>query len=219
MRRFKDRYGPLPPSQGEFYKEFFIVWDFLVCDFIGLPRGLLLPGEIKSSDFWLAKSLSPSAVLPLGDGSASGWSTGTSFTEQCILLFQGEMPNDSQTWGVWTMSRPLFSPWSYWLQSRHATRMRREFRHVKELARIQWQYQRWPGGHPLVPYPNLRKPSKHTKYIKSESKPTASLLRIQMQDKYSSPSLPNRFLPVSPFLCRNAKPVHANSLGGTIPRF
>ena len=64
MRRFKD--SRLPPSECEFYKELFYSLDFLVCDFTGLPSRLLLPGEIKSSDFWLAKSLSPSAVLPLG---------------------------------------------------------------------------------------------------------------------------------------------------------
>lgn len=84
MRRFKD--SCLPPSECEFYKELFYSLDLLVCDFIGLPSRLLLPGEIKSSDFWLAKSLSPSAVLPLGDGSVPGWSTVTLLTEQCATV-------------------------------------------------------------------------------------------------------------------------------------
>lgn len=84
MRRFKD--SRLPPSECEFYKELFYSLDFLVCDFIGLPSRLLLPGEIKSSDFWLAKSLSPSAVLPLGDGSVSGWSTVTLLTVHCATV-------------------------------------------------------------------------------------------------------------------------------------
>ena len=65
----------------------------MVCDFIALSSRLLLLGEIKSSDSWLAKSLSPSAVLPLGDGSASGWSTVSSLTEQGTTV-----PRENANW-------------------------------------------------------------------------------------------------------------------------
>lgn len=93
MGRFKYRSNLLPSSQSEFYKEEFYSLDFLVCDFTGLHSRLLLSGEIKSSDFSLAKSLSPSAVLPLGDGSVSGWSTVTSLTEQYSTV-----PGETANW-------------------------------------------------------------------------------------------------------------------------
>lgn len=112
MGRFKYRSNPLSPSHCDFYEEVFYSLDFLVCDFIGLCSRLLLSGEIKSSDFLLAKSLSPSAVLPLGDGSVSGWSTVTSLTEQCTTV-PGKLPVGSQTGVIWTISRLLFKPWSY----------------------------------------------------------------------------------------------------------
>ena len=118
MRRFKD--SRLPPSECEFYKELFYSLDFLVCDFIGLPCRLLLPGEIKSSDFWLAKSSSPSAVLRLGiEVSRVGLQWLCSLST--VLLYHGEMPTGSQAWVVWTISRLLFSCWSCWLQSKHVT--------------------------------------------------------------------------------------------------
>ena len=129
VRTFKYRSNPLPPSQCEFYEEVFYSLDFLVCNFIGLHNRLLLSGEIKSSDFLLARSLSPSAVLPLGDGSVSGRSTlHWLLSLGSVLPFQGKLPVGSQTWVIWTISRLLFNPWSYWQQSKRVTGMIWEFR-------------------------------------------------------------------------------------------
>lgn len=46
------------------------------------------------------------------------------------LLFQGKLPIGNQTLVVWTISRLLFSSWS-WMLSKHITGKRWEFRHVK----------------------------------------------------------------------------------------
>lgn len=104
----------LPLLHCEFHKEVFYSLGFLGCDFISLYSNCSSQEKLSlQTSGW--QSLWVLCCAPLGGGNCLRLIYSDFCHWAVHYCSRRNLPVGSQTWVVWTISRLLFSTWSYWL--------------------------------------------------------------------------------------------------------